>query len=73
MSSINTAANFSLTGEQNADIDIENTTTSHLVLRFQILAEGSLDASALNAASLSITKDVGSGETVTFQTISSNG
>ena len=52
--------------------DIENTT---MLSGFTIsnAGEGSLDASALNAASLSITKGVGSGETVTFQTISSNG
>ena len=55
------------------DIDIENMTIS-AALTITNAGEGTLDASALNAnAGLSITKGVGSGETVTFQTISSNG
>ena len=48
MSSINTAAGFSLSGEQNADIDIENTTILS-GLTISNTGEGSLDASALNA------------------------
>lgn len=73
LSSVNTLTSFTLTGEQNSDIDIENMDTS-AALTINNAGEGTLDASALDSnTTISITKGVGSGETVTFQTLSSIG
>ena len=73
LSAVNTTTGFTLSGEQNMDIDIENIDTS-AGLTINNAGEGTLDASAVDSnTTISITKGVGSGETVTFQTISSIG